>query len=73
MSSKLFESAHNILLSRLTWESKQRLYYQMRHDGLRRIRKPFPTAADMHYPQIDMAIRRLKPFWMGQVQSGDRL
>lgn len=73
MSSKLFSSAHNILLSRLVWENKQRLYYQMRHDGLRRRQKPFPTAADLHYPEIDMNIRRLKPFWMGQVQSGDRL
>ncbi len=62
-----------MLLSRLVWENKQRLFYQMRHDGLRRRQKPFPTAADMHYPEIDMAIRRLKPFWMGQVQSGDRL
>jgi hypothetical protein len=73
MSSRLFDTAHNILISRLVWENKQRLYYQMRHDGLRRRQKPFPTAADMHYPEIDMAIRRLKPFWMGQVQSGDRL
>jgi hypothetical protein len=70
---QLFDSAHNILLSRLVWENKQRLFYQMRHDGLRRRQKPFPTAADMHYPEIDMAIRRLKPFWMGQVFSGDRL
>lgn len=73
MSATLFASAHNILLSRLVWENKQRLFYQMRHDGLRRRQKPFATAADMHYPEIDMAIRRLKPFWMGQVQSGDRL
>lgn len=69
----LFESAHNMLQSRLVWENKQRLYYQMRHDGLRRRQRPFPTAADMHYPQIDMSIRRMKPFWMGQVQAGDRL
>ena len=69
----LFDSAHRMLESRGVWEQKQRLYYQMRHDGLRRRQKPFPTAADMHYPEIDMAIRRLKPFWMGQVQAGDRL
>jgi hypothetical protein len=73
LSNQLFNSAHAILQSRSIWENKQRLYYSMRHDGLRRRQKPFPTAADMHYPEIDMAIRRLKPFWMGQVQAGDRL
>lgn len=73
MSQALFKSAHDILLSRNVWENKQRLYYQMRHDGLRRRQRPFPTAADMHFPEIDMAIRRLKPFWMGQIQAGDRL
>lgn len=73
MSTSLFTSAHSMLQARGPWENKQRLYYQMRHDGLRRRAKPFPTAADLHYPEIDMAIRRLKPFWMGQVQAGDRL
>lgn len=73
MSKTLFDTAHNILQARNVWENKQRIYYQMRHDGLRRRQKPFPTAADMHFPEIDMAIRRLKPFWMGQVQAGDRL
>ncbi len=45
----------------------------MRNFGLPRINKPFPTAADSHFPAVDMAIRRLKPFWIGQVTSGDRL
>lgn len=62
-----------MLTSRSVWENKQRLYYQMRHDGLRRAKKPFPMAADGHYPEIDMAIRKAKPFWMGQVVAGDRL
>jgi hypothetical protein len=70
---ELFESAHSILTGRSVWENKQRLFYQMRHDGIRRSKKPFPTAADGHYPQIDMAIRKAKPFWMGQVTSGDKL
>jgi hypothetical protein len=73
MSVNLFKSAHSMLQTRIVWENKQRLFYQMRHDGLKRKSKPFATAADMHYPEIDMTIRRLKPFWMGQVQAGDRL
>lgn len=45
----------------------------MRHTGLPRLNKPFPSASDSHYPAIDMAIRKIKPFWIGQATSGDRL
>ena len=61
------------MVARLPWEQKQRVYSTMRHEGLRRRNKPFPTAADGHYPEIDMAIRKQKPFWLGQVMSGRRL
>lgn len=70
---ELADSASRILTERLVWENKQRLYYRMRHDGLPRLNKPFQTAADSHYPEIDLAIRKLKPFWMGQITAGDRL
>lgn len=69
----MFQRGQQLLLSRVKWDTKQRTFYTMRHDGLPRIGKPFPTAADAHYPLIDMTIRRLKPFWIGQVMSGDRL
>jgi hypothetical protein len=69
----LFDEAYAMLQDRATWEQKQKLYYRMRHNGLPRLNKPFPTAADLHYPEIDMAIRRLKPFWIGQATAGDRL
>lgn len=61
------------MIERMPWEQKQRIYSTMRHEGLRRRLKPFPTAADGHYPAIDMAIRKQKPFWLGQVMSGNRL
>lgn len=61
------------MIERLPWEQKQRIYSTMRHEGLRRRNKPFPTAADGHYPQIDMSIRKQKPFWLGQIMSGNRL
>ena len=61
------------MMQRLQWEQKQRLYSTMRHEGLRRRNKPFPTAADGHFPEIDMSIRKQKPFWLGQVMTGNRL
>lgn len=65
--------AHRMMLERLPWEQKQRIFSTMRHEGLRRRAKPWPTAADLHYPQIDMSIRKQKPFWLGQIMSGNRL
>jgi hypothetical protein len=70
---ELFEDAFQMLQDRSWWETKQRVFYRMRHDGLPRQNKPFPTAADLHYPEIDMAIRRIKPFWKGQASAGDRV
>jgi len=61
------------MVDRLPWETKQRIFSTMRHEGLRRRNKPFPTASDGHYPEIDMAIRKQKPFWLGQVTAGNRL
>lgn len=73
MSKSLSESANRILLSRLRWEQKQRAFYTMRHDGLPRQFKPFPTAADGHVALIDNAIRKNKPFLVGQLTSGNKL
>lgn len=69
----LFTKANEIVAARSVWEQKQRLYYQMRHDGLRRRDKPFPRAADMHFPLIDMNIGKAKPFWEAQATSSERL
>lgn len=73
MSRELQDKGFQILADRGVWERKQRLYYQMRHDGLRRLNKPFPTAADQHMPIVDMNIGDLKPFWSAQVFGGQRL
>lgn len=69
----LFERGCQIIAARTQWETKQRLYSVMRHDGLRRRRKPFVGAADMHFPLIDMNIRKGKPFWISQALSTERL
>jgi hypothetical protein len=73
MSQDNFESAYQLLTSRVVWETKQRMYYQMRHSGLPRINRPFPNCADGHVALIDMAIRKLKPYLLGQITSGDKL
>ena len=71
--SERFAKAHKALMGRSTWEQKQRVFYEMRHEGIRRINKPFPTASDAHFPLIDMTIEKWKPFWLAQALAGDRL
>lgn len=51
---------------RETWETRQDIWYKMRHHGLRRKRMPFAGAADMHYPLIDSTIDKLTPFYIQQ-------
>lgn len=53
--------------SRSTWLTRQTVWYAMRHDGLRRRNKPWPTAADLHYPLADSIIEKLKPFYFNQL------
>lgn len=62
-----------MLAERTTWDAKQRVYYQMRHDGLPRLNKPFEGCADGHVAVIDKHIRKKKPFCMGQIMAGDKV
>ncbi len=41
---------------RSPWELRQTRWYELRHHGLRRTNKPWPKAADLHWPLIDTAI-----------------
>lgn len=50
------------LKDRTTWEERQRVFYAMRRDGLRRRKKPYPGAADLHLPIADNAVSKLKPY-----------
>lgn len=61
------------LNARTTWETRQETWYSMRHDGLRRKAKPFPNAADMHFPLGDTFIDKLKPYYVQQVFASDTL
>jgi len=73
MDKELFQSAQRILTERLRWEEKVRRYKIMRHDGLPRRDKTKDWQADSHSKTIDRAIRRSKPFWIGQLNAGNRL
>lgn len=71
------QDLHNLLLDdlndRKTWENRQRTWYQMRHNGLRRSRKPGPWAADLHYPLADTIISKLKPYYFEQLFAPETL
>jgi hypothetical protein len=69
----LFRRGYDVLSSRQRWEDRQRLWYLMRHQGIRRKNKPFPTAADLHLAIIDEMVTKLKPFTMAQLTGQDRL
>lgn len=73
MVNKTHEKLLNVLRERQGWEERVRLWYEMRHDGLRRRNKPFPGAADLHYALIDQVIEKLKPFYSSVIWSGPRL
>ncbi len=64
---------HNLILddlsSRSEWENRQRTWYKMRHNGLRRARKPGPWAADLHFPLADTIISKLKPYYFEQLYA----
>ena len=60
------------LANRTVWEQRQRLWYKMRHDGLRRINKPYAHAADMHFPLIDTEVEKLKPYYTAIVDNVER-
>lgn len=57
----------DFLVARVSWESKQRVWYQKRHDGLGRKAPPWPGAADLHFPLSDTQIGQFKPFYYQQV------
>lgn len=69
----IIEKGAGVLSARSAWDSKQALFTQMRHEGIRRRNKPFETAADYHLAILDLTIRKHRAFWFGQVFNNDRL
>ena len=61
------------LSARTGWEAKQLTYYKLRHQGLARLNKPFPTAAEMNWPLSDMMVEKIKPYYIQQVFANELL
>lgn len=59
--------------TREQWLRRQAIWYQMRHDGIRRRNKPWPNASDLHFPLADSIIERLKPFYFNQLFATETL
>lgn len=73
MAKQLHEKILNALDGRGVWEERQQLFYQMRHEGLRRRTKPFRGAADLHLPIGDNAVSKLKPYYINSIFGRQRL
>ena len=59
------------LADRSVWDVRQRMFYEMRHHGLRRKNKPWPGASDVHFPLVDTTISELKPAYFQQLFATD--
>tara|TARA_R110002020_G_scaffold83767_3_gene208047 strand:+ start:1186 stop:3090 length:1905 start_codon:yes stop_codon:yes gene_type:complete len=73
MSDTIYDLVVDDIKARARWETRQGLWYQMRNDGLRRKSKPWPNAADFHFPLIDTTINKLKPSFFQQAMGLDVL
>lgn len=73
MDEELYEQIIHDLENRKEWATKQPVWYTMRRDGIRRKHKPWPNAADMHYPLIDTIVDKLKPFYLNQLFATERM
>lgn len=67
VTEKLYGLICEDVRSRTVWDDRQATWYKMRHDGLRAQHKPWPGAADLHYPLIDTTIEKFKPFYLAQL------
>lgn len=68
-----FQNVREALKDRITWEDRQRVFYAMRHNGIRRRNKPHTNAADLHCKLFDTSIEKMKPFYHQQLFAAERL
>jgi hypothetical protein len=62
--NELYTSIVDDLEDRSSWEGRQILWAKMRSQGVKRARKPWPGAADMHVPIGDTIIGKLKAYYV---------
>lgn len=70
---ELFKHVRDALKDRQPWEDRQRIFYMMRHHGVRRRNKPAANSADLHCKLLDTTIEKTKPFYHQQGFSSERL
>ena len=69
----LYASILSDLSGRTSWDERCKMFYEMRHHGLRRKNKPWPGASDIHVPIGDMSIQKLLPYYFQQIFATDVL
>jgi hypothetical protein len=62
--SDLYQLIVDDIKDRLDWEGRVLLWHKMRTEGVKRPRKPWSGAADMHVPLGDTIIGKLKAYYM---------
>ena len=73
MSQELVSGILEDIQARESWAQRQTVWYQMRTSGIRRRSKPYPGAADLHFPLVDTMIEKWKPFYFQQLHSTETL
>ena len=73
MASNLHSRLIGALGDRQEWEQRQRVWYEMRRGGLRRRRKPYANAADLHLALCNNAVEKLKPFYVNAIFTRQQL
>src|SRR5206468_11483754 len=62
--NELYEDIVEDLEDRQSWENRQILWSRMRNHGVKRTRKPWSGAADMHVPISDTILNKLKAYYV---------
>ena len=65
----IFSRVYRYISNRNIWTQKQKLWYEMRFDGVRRKGKPWKNAADLHVPIADKKISEFLPYYNDQIYS----
>jgi hypothetical protein len=67
----IMDGAQACLSERAQWEERQATWYKLRHSGLKRPSAPWPGAADINWPLVDMLIEKLKPLFVQQTFANE--
>src|SRR6266404_6726158 len=73
MDKKIYDQILDSIKDRKDWEDEQALWYEMRHQGVRRTAKPYVGAPDMHFPLGDALVDKIKPLYIQQVYSNETI